>query len=48
MQWGLLAALLIMTGRSEPSREPQLVVFGPCCSPLARHAEPGGEREAGG
>jgi hypothetical protein len=48
MEWGILAALLLMTGRSEPSHEPRLVVLGPCCGPAARPAEPGGEREAGG
>jgi hypothetical protein len=48
MEWGFLAALLMMTGSSEPSREPRLIVFGPCCGPAARQAEPGGDREAGG
>jgi hypothetical protein len=48
MQWGFLVALLMMTGRSEASRKPQLIVLGPCCGPPARQAEPGGEREAGG
>ena len=49
MQWGFLAALLMMmTGRSEASREPQLVVLGPCCGPPARQAEFAGELEAVG
>jgi hypothetical protein len=47
MEWGILAALLLMTGRSKPSHEPRLVVLGPCCGPAARPAKPGGEREAG-
>jgi hypothetical protein len=44
MERGILAALLPMTGRSEPSQEPRLAVLGPCCGP----AEPGGEPKAGG
>jgi hypothetical protein len=48
MGWGFLAALLLITGRSEPSRESRVVVLGPCCGPAARPAEPSGEREAGG
>jgi hypothetical protein len=48
MEWSILAALLLMTGRSEPSHEPRLIVLGPCCGPAARPAEPGGEPEAGG
>jgi hypothetical protein len=44
MEWGILAALLLMTGPSQPSHEPRVVVFGPCCGP----AEPGAEPEAGG
>jgi hypothetical protein len=48
MEWGILASLLLMTGHSEPSQEPRLVVLGPCCGQPARPAEPGGEPEAGG
>jgi hypothetical protein len=48
MEWGILTALLLMTGPSQPSHEPRVVVFDPCCGPVAGPAEPGGEREAGG
>ena len=48
MEWGILAALLLTTGHSEPSHELRLVVLGPCCGPAVGPAEPGGEREAGG
>ena len=42
MEWGILAALLLLAPSREPSREPQLVVFGPCCGPSDRNAEAGG------
>jgi hypothetical protein len=47
MEWSTLPALPL-TGRSRPSREQQLTVFGSCCGPPARQAEPGGELEVGG
>lgn len=48
MEWGILAALLLMIGPSEPSHKPRLVVLGPCCSPQDRQAEPDSEPEASG
>jgi hypothetical protein len=49
MEWGILAALLLLLNcPGDQSREPRLVIFGPCCGPPARQAEPGSEPEAGG
>ena len=48
MEWGILAALLLIIGHNEPSREPRLIVLAPGSGPATRPAELGGEAEAGG
>jgi hypothetical protein len=41
MEWGILAALLLLAPSREPSRAPQLVVLGPCCGRSDHEAEAG-------